>query len=196
MDEPQLLTQETMKTCTISKLARMFGLSRSTLLYYDRIGLLAPSGRTEVGYRMYTEDDVQRLRRICNLRRTGLSLQDIGTALASPDHSIGALLEKRIREIGLEILELKSKREILSCMRNGMAAGESPTRVNKELWVEMLRAAGMTEKAMELWHAEFEHRAPESHHEFLLSLGISEEEVELIRKWSARLRNAHVTHGL
>jgi DNA-binding transcriptional MerR regulator len=46
-----------MKTYSISKLARAFGLSRSTLLYYDRIGLLAASGRTGSGYRCYSEKD-------------------------------------------------------------------------------------------------------------------------------------------
>ena len=39
---------------TIGKLARKFDLSRSTLLYYDRIGLLKPSGRTRANYRVYT----------------------------------------------------------------------------------------------------------------------------------------------
>jgi len=36
----------------ITELARKHGLSRSTLLYYDRIGLLTPSGRSEAGYRL------------------------------------------------------------------------------------------------------------------------------------------------
>src|SRR5262245_19662656 len=54
-----------MKTYSISRLARAFGLSRSTLLYYDRIGLLAPSGRTGSGYRSYSEKDYRQLERIC-----------------------------------------------------------------------------------------------------------------------------------
>ena len=44
-----------MKTYSISKLARACGLSRSTLLYYDRLGLLPPSGRTGSGYRCYSD---------------------------------------------------------------------------------------------------------------------------------------------
>jgi len=44
-----------MKTYSISKLARACGRSRSTLLYYDRLGLLKPSGRTGSGYRYYTD---------------------------------------------------------------------------------------------------------------------------------------------
>lgn len=53
-----------MKTFRITELGKRFGLSRSTLLYYDRIGLLQPSGRTEAGYREYTRSDADRLERI------------------------------------------------------------------------------------------------------------------------------------
>ncbi len=48
----------------------------------------------------------------------------------------------------------------------------------------MLKAAGMDEPAMIKWHVEFEARAPKAHHEFLLSLGIPEEEAQFIRKQS------------
>lgn len=57
--------------------------------------------------------------------------------------------------------------------------------VNKKAWVEMLRVAGMDDMAMERWHAEFERRAPEAHHRFLISLGIDETEAASIRAWSA-----------
>jgi DNA-binding transcriptional MerR regulator len=66
-----------MKTYTISQLARAFGLSRSTLLYYDRIGLLPPHCRTESGYRCYTENDYLNLERICSFRKAGLILKNI-----------------------------------------------------------------------------------------------------------------------
>jgi DNA-binding transcriptional MerR regulator len=62
-----------MKRYCISELGRRFGLSRSTLLYYDRIGLLRPSGRSGADYRQYSEDDVQRMERICLFRGSGLS---------------------------------------------------------------------------------------------------------------------------
>ena len=48
----------------------------------------------------------------------------------------------------------------------------------------MLRAAGMDQNAMNRWHTEFERRAPEGHHEFLVSLGIPQDEVARIRQWS------------
>ena len=46
---------------TISQLGRRFGLSRSTLLYYDSIGLLSPSLRSRANYRLYSRSDVERM---------------------------------------------------------------------------------------------------------------------------------------
>lgn len=178
----------TMQTYTISKLARAFGLSRSTLLYYDRVGLLAPSGRTSAGYRYYTEEDRRRLDRICNFRQAGLTIADIRTTLTSGEEPYTQVLENRLREIGKQIGDLKNKQRLLSGMLQKIASGGCPQKMDKEMWVDMLRAAGMDEKAMEHWHSEFESRAPEAHHEFLLSLGISEKEVSQIRKWAASLQ--------
>ena len=45
-------------TYSVSRLGRRYGLSRSTLLYYDRIGLLSASARSAAGYRVYGERDV------------------------------------------------------------------------------------------------------------------------------------------
>lgn len=177
-----------MKTYTISRTARLFGLSRSTLLYYDRVGLLTPSRRTASGYRLYTEADLERLERIRGLRRTSLSIEDIRTILRSEDHPCTDLLEKRLKGIGEEILALEAKQKLLSTMLKGVASEAGPTEVDKEMWVEMLRAAGMDEQSMDRWHAEFEHRAPEAHHKFLLSLGIPEKEAGMIRQWSRKVR--------
>jgi len=185
------------KSRTISKLGKLFGLSRSTLLYYDRIGLLKPSDRTRAGYRCYSGEDHRRLERICGFRRAGLGLEEIRTILAAEGKPPAAILERRFHEIGEEIRALKAKQGLLSRMLTGMASEKCPAAVDRDLWVEMLRAAGMDERAMARWHAEFEQRAPEAHREFLLSLGIPEGEAEEIRKWSQSARNPlHNGQGL
>lgn len=176
------------KPYSISQLARLFGLSRSTLLYYDRIGLLQPSGRTDSGYRLYTAVDHDRLDRICRFRQAGLSLEDIRTLLATEGESSVGVLEKRFREIGNEISDLRAKQGLLSHMLKNLASDTFSQKVDKAMWVEMLRAAGMDDQAMACWHGEFEARAPDAHHEFLLSLGITEHETLEIRKWSRKIQ--------
>lgn len=173
-----------MKPYCISELARLFGLSRSALLYYDRIGLLQPSGRTDVGYRFYTATDRERLERICRFRQAGLSLEDIRNLLATEGGPSVGVLEKRFREIGNEIVDLRAKQSLLSHMLKNLASDTFSQKVDKEMWVEMLRNAGLDDQGMKRWHGEFEARAPEAHHEFLLSLGIPEKDALEIRKWS------------
>jgi DNA-binding transcriptional MerR regulator len=173
-----------MKTYSISRLARACGLSRSTLLYYDRLGLLKPTGRTGSGYRYYTDADQRRLERIGHFRQAGLTLKEIRAVLSSGGKPGTRLLETRLRQTAQNIVGLKNQQRLLAGMLRQVAAGKGPPIVDVELWVEMLDAAGMDEDARRRWHTEFERRAPAGHQEFLLSLGIPADEVERIQRWS------------
>jgi MerR family transcriptional regulator, thiopeptide resistance regulator len=168
----------------ITELARKFGLSRSTLLYYDRIGLLTPSGRSDAGYRLYSLNDRDRLSTICSFRQAGLTIEDIRRVLSMEEDANGVVLRRRMRELGEEISTLQTQQHLLGKMLQVQSLGELPVTVDKQAWIEMLRAAGMDEAAMRRWHTEFERRAPEAHHKFLLALGISEDEAFFIRKQS------------
>jgi DNA-binding transcriptional MerR regulator len=173
-----------MNQWTISKLAAKFGLSRSTLLYYDRIGLLPPSGRMGADYRYYTARDARRLERICNFRQAGLALRDIKDVLKAGGRPGARLLERCLRETSENVLSLRSKQRLLAGMLRQVNEAGPGNPVDVKLWVEMFRAAGMNEKSMELWHRVFEARSPEGHQEFLLSLGISRREAARIRAWA------------
>lgn len=152
--------------------------------YYDRMGLLPPSGRTGSGYRYYTDKDQGRLGRISHFREAGLTLKEIRTVLSSGGKPGVKLVEKRMRETAASIQSLRNQQRLLAGMLSRIASGHPPLAVDKQLWVEMLRAAGMDQNAMNRWHTEFERRAPEGHNEFLVSLGIPPEEVARIRRWS------------
>ncbi len=172
----------------IGQLARQFGLSRSTLLYYDRIGLLSPTGRSAAGYRLYAPADRERLAAIFVFRRAGLPIEDIRRLLATAEDAGRDVLRRRLRDIGEEIGNLQAQQRVLAGMLKLQCDGELPATVDKQTWVEMLRAAGMDDHAMRQWHTEFERRAPQAHHAFLLSLGIGEDEALLIRHWSGPAR--------
>jgi DNA-binding transcriptional MerR regulator len=73
-------------TFTIEQVAAQTGLTKRTLRYYEEVGLLPPTGRTEGNYRRYSQDDIQRLERIKNLRNLlGFSLADIREILQAED---------------------------------------------------------------------------------------------------------------
>jgi DNA-binding transcriptional MerR regulator/SAM-dependent methyltransferase len=164
----------------ITELGRRFGLSRSTLLYYDRIGLLRPSGRSHGDYRQYTPEDVARLERICFFREGGLSLSEIAHLLEKGNGD-NTILERRLSEIGREIRVLKSQQRLIAGMLKKVAAGFDTSGLDQELWLGLQKACGLDETALKRWHTEFERRAPEGHHSFLLSLGLSEKEAIQVR---------------
>lgn len=176
-----------MKTYRITELAQRFDLSRSTLLYYDRIGLLPPSGRTETNYRRYTQEDLARLERICFFREAGLSLAETRLLLEKSGND-SSILERRLGEIGQEIGRLKAQQRVLAGMLRKVTAGFDGSGLDKELWLSLLSACHFDEAALKHWHIEFERRAPVAHHEFLLSLGLSEKEALQVRMLTKNIK--------
>lgn len=175
----------------ISAIARKYGFSRSTLLYYDRLGLVRPTYRTAAGYRLYQEEDEQRLALLCEYRRAGIPLREIGALLdrgAPTGSAVAGALEKRVKALNLEIAGLRSQQEIaLALLRKlGRRRDRDARAMTKEKWVMLLRAIGLADSQMMEWHAAFERQAPEAHQDFLESLGISAAEIGRIRQRSAR----------
>lgn len=72
------------RTHQVKEVAALSGVSIRALHHYDAIGLLVPSGRTEAGYRLYSDDDLLRLQQILIGRELGLSLEAIRRSLDDP----------------------------------------------------------------------------------------------------------------
>jgi len=174
---------------SISELARRFGLSRSTLLYYDRIGLLKPSGRTVANYRRYSEDDLRTMERIRLYREAGLPLRVIRNLVTGRAGQLASALEARLAQITSEIAGLRRQQAVVVHLLEARAGRRVRDRMmTKNRWVAILRASGLNDADMRRWHVEFERQAPDSHQEFLESLGIDPHEVDRIRAWA---RSAH-----
>jgi DNA-binding transcriptional MerR regulator len=171
---------------TVTRLARSCGLSRSTVLYYERIGLIAPPGRSAANYRRYGDKALDRLRQICVYRRAGLRLDDIRALLDRPEHDAAAVLKRRLSEIDAEIGTLRGHQlAILKLLRNRMTMRRNET-MTKEKWVFIMEASGFSKDDMQRWRHEFERAAPEEHQQFLEYLHIPVEEIRLIRESSRK----------
>jgi DNA-binding transcriptional MerR regulator len=166
---------------TIGRLARRHNLSRSTLLYYDRIGLLRPSGRSPANYRVYTDADEKRLAQICRYRQAGIALATIGDMLAAGDSAVVSALQERLHALNAEISHRRRQQHFIVTLLKHKAVLDPPAVMTKQRWTDLLRAAGMSDADMMRWHAEFERMAPDAHGHFLQSLGIPAREVDLIR---------------
>ncbi|MBR3316936.1 MAG: MerR family transcriptional regulator [Atopobiaceae bacterium] len=90
---------------TVREVSELCGVSIRTLQYYDQIGLLCPATRTEAGYRLYDDADLERLQQILLFRELEFPLKDIKRIVDSPHFNRSRALEQQI-----ELLELKRKR--------------------------------------------------------------------------------------
>lgn len=61
----------------VKEVAQLAGISVRTLHHYDEIGLLHPSHKTEAGYRLYSDEDLETLQQILFFRELGFSLKKI-----------------------------------------------------------------------------------------------------------------------
>ena len=103
----------------IGQAAKASGLTPKMLRYYERIGLLAPAGRTDSGYRQYGAEDLRVLAFVRRSRELGFSLEEIRQLLslwqdrqrASAD--VKALAKRHIAELELKIAELSRLRSTL-----------------------------------------------------------------------------------
>jgi len=169
---------------TISQLAGRFGLSRSTLLYYDSIGLLSPSMRSEANYRLYSQDDVDRMELIDLYRKAGLPLADIARVLSSDKNTLTERLEARLRDLNLEIQKLRRQQQMILELLQSRLGRRGSRCLDRDGWVAILEATGLSDEDMDRWHVEFERLSPEAHQDFLESLGFDEEAIVRIRQWS------------
>ncbi|HET8667035.1 MAG TPA: MerR family transcriptional regulator [Terriglobales bacterium] len=170
---------------TVSKLAERCGLSRSTLLYYESIGLMKAAVRSDGNYRCYGEPDVARLRQICVYRDAGLKLEDIRALLDGAQTEAASVLQRRLSELNSEIETLRGhQRAILRLLQNRRFWRTKV--ITKDKWVEIMRSTGFSEDDMHRWHGQFEKMAPSEHQEFLEFLHIQPEEIKSIREWSKK----------
>lgn len=89
---------------TVHEVSKLAGVSIRTLQYYDKIGLLHPTGYTDAGYRLYDDTDLERLQHILLFRELEFPLKDIKAIINSPDFDRGKALEQQI-----ELLKLKKE---------------------------------------------------------------------------------------
>jgi DNA-binding transcriptional MerR regulator len=169
---------------TVTRLARACGLSRSTVLYYEAMGLLKPVRRSAGNYRLYGERDLDRLRQECIYREAGLKLSDIRSILDRPGGDAAAVLRRRFVELGGEIARLREHQRAIARLLDSTNRLRRMDMVTKEKWVSVMQAAGFSDDQMHRWHMEFEKSAPQEHQEFLEFLHIPAEEVKKIREWS------------
>jgi DNA-binding transcriptional MerR regulator len=94
---------------TVQKLGQMAGISTRTLRYYDEIGILKPARMSSSGYRIYGQNEVDRLQQILFYRELGMKLETIKEIMMSPAFD-GA---KALKEHRAQLLDKRAQLDLL-----------------------------------------------------------------------------------
>lgn len=160
-------------TYSIGEFARLAGVTRRTLHYYDEAGLLKPFRQAANGRRRYRKDDLLRLQQIVTLKYMGFSLADIERLLTSPGYDLKASLILQREAISRQIQQLQGAYYALSQTLNALDTNasihwESVTAVihqltdeGKQLWLKQYFSAD----AIEVLRDRAAYAAPEVIHE-------------------------------
>ena len=111
-----------MSKYTTGELAKLCGVTVRTVQYYDARGILIPSELSEGGRRLYSEDDLKRMKTICFLREMNLPIDAISQILkeAHPEKVVSLLIEQQETVLSDEISENRKRLEKLRELKNGL----------------------------------------------------------------------------
>jgi DNA-binding transcriptional MerR regulator len=87
---------------TVSQVASLASVSVRTLHHYDETGLLTPSKRSEAGYRLYNDSDLERLQQVLFFRELGFALDVIAGLMKEPgfDRESALLMQRELLRRG------------------------------------------------------------------------------------------------
>lgn len=121
-----------MATMTVGQLAKHIGVSADTVRFWEKSGLVPAPARSPNGYRLYSDDAVDRMRFIRSCQRVGLKLADIGQLLEVRDTGLcpcepaDDLVRRRLQEVSTEIERLRALQRQMSHLLVSVTADSCP----------------------------------------------------------------------
>jgi len=108
-----------MSTLNIGEAAKASGVSAKMIRHYESVGLFPEAGRTEAGYRQYTDKEINTLRSIRQSRDLGFSIEQIRELLGlwqnrrRPSRQVKALAQAHLQELDQKLQELQAMKSTL-----------------------------------------------------------------------------------
>lgn len=119
----------------IGEVARIAKVSVRTLHHYDELGVLGPSERSEAGYRLYTDDDLEQLQQVLVFKELGFGLEEIARIVTDPGYDRRDALVQQRR---LVAERLARTRGLLDLIDKTILAEEGGIRMSNEEMFEVL----------------------------------------------------------
>jgi len=158
------------RTYHAREFARLAGVTVRALHHYDRLGLLQPSGRSDAGYRLYTDRDLVRLEEIVALKFIGFTLNQIQELLNRKNIDLAATLRQQ-REIlaekrhGLDrtLQAIEQAEQIVACGEAADAALRKIIEViqvqNKKDWMQKYYTQEQLDGLRKRWSPEVQEQS-------------------------------------
>ena len=116
----------------IGQASKASGVSAKMIRYYDEIGLVRPSARTESNYREYDEREVNELRFIRRARSLGFSMPEITKLLSlwrdrgRPSREVKAIADRHLADLDIRIAEMQAMADTLRQLSHCCAGDDRP----------------------------------------------------------------------
>ncbi|MCK5147044.1 methyltransferase domain-containing protein [bacterium] len=159
---------------SIKEATEKIGVARSTLLYYEKLGLIKPERHPENRYRLYSEAAINRLIILRQIQKAGLSLKECHRFMEGKLNP--ALIRQRMQDLEGQIEDLRQAGAVLRALLN---------RTDEET-----PSLKPTDNSLKPWHMAFEKQSAEAHTIWLMQQGFSEKETIHIR-WVSRDMENH-----
>ena len=140
------------KSYRIKQFSELTSVTVRSLHYYDEIGLLKPTGRTEAGYRLYSEKDLLRLQQILILKFLGLSLNVIKSIVLNQNFDIKNSLKIQAEMLFSESEKMNKAGKLIHFLINLL---ETNKKVDWKTVTKIIEVMQMNQLEQNHWQQKF-----------------------------------------
>ncbi|MEI4801243.1 MerR family transcriptional regulator [Bacillus sp. NPDC077411] len=137
-----------MEMISIQQLTKETSVTVRTLRYYDQIGLLEPSGKTEGGHRLYSERDVWKLQQILFLKEMGFPLKEIMNMLETERVNVKEFLQQQLLFVREEQQKFSRMEKMLQAV---LYSNELEGELNWDMMFELMQLSQQSPRMRQLF---------------------------------------------
>lgn len=167
---------------SIQQLTKETSVTVRTLRYYEQIGLLEPSGKTEGGHRLYSERDVLKLQQILFLKEMGFALKEITNMLETERVNFKEVLQKQLLFIREEQQKFSRMEKMLQAV---LYSTELEGELNWDIMFELMQLSQQSPRMRQLFQQQV---FSEEEEHLLKNLPNMSEKNEEVQEWIILLK--------
>lgn len=171
-----------MEMITIQQLTKETSVTVRTLRYYDQIGLLEPSGKTEGGHRLYSERDVWKLQQILFLKEMGFPLKEIMNMLETERVNVKEFLQQQLLFVREEQQKFSRMEKMLQAV---LYSAELEDELNWDIMFELMQLSQQSPRMRQLFQQQV---FSEEEEHLLKNLPNMSEQNEEVQEWILLLK--------